>query len=119
MGVGYRGEGGLGTLRTIAAAWPPPAPIRVLLDKLICSVTAAEKEGARATGGFSSAAARRKWGSLSLHGPSQVEHSLTLKIVTRRHTEYDHTHTHTTLEVPIHSLGGTTCTQPQVKAMDK
>lgn len=73
VGVGYGGEGGLGTLRTIAAAWPPPpSSIRVLLDKLICSVTAAESEGARATGGFSSAAARRKWGSLSLHGPSQV-----------------------------------------------
>lgn len=67
MGVGGRGEGGLGTLRTIAAAWPPPAPIRVLLDKLICSVTAAEGVGAGATGGSSSAAARRRKGGGRYH----------------------------------------------------
>lgn len=58
--VGERGEGGLGTFRTIAAAWSPPAPIYVLLDKLICSVTAAESKGARATRGFSYPAARQR-----------------------------------------------------------
>jgi hypothetical protein len=101
VGVGECGEGGLGTLRTIAAAWFPPAPICVLLDKLICSVTAAESEGARASGGSSYPAARqRKGGSLSLQEASQLEHILTLKIVTQRHTEHDHTHT--TLVTPIH-----------------
>lgn len=89
MGVGECGEGGLGTLRTIAAAWFPPAPICVLLDKLICSVTAAESEGARASGGSSYPAARQRKGGVYITARS-------LPTRTHPHTENSDTASHRT-----------------------
>lgn len=56
-GVREEGErGGLGTLRTIAAAWPPPTPMPRALAALICSVTAVGVRGMEGLGAPSSEA---------------------------------------------------------------
>ena len=121
--VGEEGEGGgLSTLRTIAAAWPPPTPMPRALAARICSVTEPGRgvcakrmeglEGPSLEAGI--LRGRMKGGAFIIAQPPPKEHSLIRKIVTHSVTQdmMSHTHTHTTALVSQIHPGAATRTQP-------